>query len=89
MCKQSLLLRFSDAGVRCILILIRFSLSVQSQHHPIRGLRLWVGVGVGDDGSGGFVSWDFNETSVSKYLPFRCSHRTSEPQAMSQMCNIS
>lgn len=76
MCKQNLLLRFWDAGVQCILILIWCSLSVQSQHHPIRGLPLWVGVGVGDDGSGGFVSWDFNETSVSKYLPSTCSHRT-------------
>lgn len=58
MCKQSLLSRLWDAGVRRILILIWRSLSGQSQHNPIRGLLLWVGVGVGEDVSGGFVSWD-------------------------------
>lgn len=61
---------------------------MQSQHHAIRGLPLWVGGGADDDGSGGFVSWDFNET-LSKYLLSRCSHRTCEALAMSQMCNIS
>lgn len=51
-----------------ILILIWHFLSVESQHHPIRGLPFWVDTGVGDDGSGGFVSWNSNETSASKYL---------------------
>lgn len=40
---------------------------------------------MGDDGSGGFVSWNSNETSASKYLLSLSSNRTSEAQVMSEM----
>lgn len=70
--------------------------SAPSQHHLIRGLPLscWGGGegrggegAAGDDCSGGFVSWDFNET-LWKHLLGRCSQWTWRPLAMSQMCNI-
>lgn len=79
MCKQRLLLSSTDVGVRCILILIRFSQSVQSQHYPVRGFSVLDWCGSGWWCSGGLVEFDeiWMKLLASKYFPSQRSHRTA------------
>lgn len=60
MCKQRLLLSSRDVGVQCILKLIRFSQSVQNQHHPVRGFQFWTDVGVGGDAREDLLKFGWN-----------------------------
>lgn len=74
-CKQSLLFWFWGAGVQCILIWYDVPQACKVNTILLEGYRFGFGEAAGDDSSGGLLVGIFNET-LSKYLPFRCSHAT-------------